>query len=72
MAIIMSTINVHVYTEIQDNFLVASIENWFDDIEVIFQDDNASCHIGKVIKSFLQERLIKSNKQQTIQIKIQL
>ena len=38
MAIITSTINAHVYIEILDNFLISSLENWFGDDEVIFQD----------------------------------
>ena len=36
MVIITSIINAHVYMEIQDNFLILSIENWFGDVEVIF------------------------------------
>ena len=51
-AIIISTINVHVYIEILDNFLFLSIENWFDDDEVIFHDDNKSFLTVKWIKAF--------------------
>ena len=36
MVIIISTINVLVYIEIRDNFLISSIENWFGDDEIIF------------------------------------
>ena len=36
MVIIISTINVLVYIEILDNFLISSIENWFGDDEIIF------------------------------------
>ena len=39
MAIINSIINIHVYIEILDNFLIPTIENWFGNNEVIFQDD---------------------------------
>ena len=42
-------------------FLIPSIENWFGDDEVIFQDDNASCYWVKGIKEFIQERSIKIN-----------
>ena len=45
--IIISTINAHDDIKILDNFLISSIENWFGDDEVIFQDDNASCHLAK-------------------------
>ena len=41
IAIITTTINAHKYIRIQDNFLISSIENLFDD-EVIFQYDDAS------------------------------
>ena len=34
MAIITSTINVYVYIEIGDNFLIPLIENWFGDDEI--------------------------------------
>ena len=59
---ITSTINVHVYLEILDNFLILSIENWFsdDDDEVVIQDDNASCYKAKVFKADLQKKHIKS------------
>ena len=33
---------------IVDNFLIPSIENWSGDDEVIFQDDDASCHSSKL------------------------
>ena len=38
MAIITSTVNTQVSIQILDNFLIPSIENMFDDKEVIFQD----------------------------------
>ena len=38
------TINAHMYIEISDNFLILLIEIWFGDDDVIFLDDNASCH----------------------------
>ena len=45
--------------EILDNFLISVIENLFGD-EVIFQDDNASCHQAKGIQNCLQRMRIKS------------
>ena len=59
MAIIASTINVHVYIKTLDNFLILSIENLFGD-EVIFKDVNEFCHRTKGNKAFLQERHLKS------------
>lgn len=56
MAVVKSSINAQVYIEILDSFLIPSIENMF----VIFQDDNASCHRAKTVKAFLGERLIQS------------
>uniref|UniRef100_A0A3B3S4R3 Tc1-like transposase DDE domain-containing protein n=1 Tax=Paramormyrops kingsleyae TaxID=1676925 RepID=A0A3B3S4R3_9TELE len=60
MAVITSTVNAQVYIEILDNFLILSIESRLGDDEVIFQDDNASCHRAKSVKTFLQERHINS------------
>ena len=42
-----STIIAHVYIKILDNFLILLTENCFGDDEVIFQDDNVSCHRAK-------------------------
>ena len=42
MAINTSTINVHVYFQILDDFLIQLIENWFGE-GVILLDNNASC-----------------------------
>ena len=55
MAIIISTINTHMYINILDNFLIESIENWFGDDEVIFQDDNLSCQRAKRNKAFFRK-----------------
>lgn len=60
MAIITSTLSAQVYIEILDTFLLPSMEEKFGDDEVIFQDDNASCHSAKSVKAFLQERQINS------------
>ena len=56
ISIITSTINTHVYMEILDNFLIPSTENLFGNDEVIFRDNNASCHRIKEIQAFLLER----------------
>ena len=61
MTIIISAINAHGYIKILDPFLISLIENWFSEDEVIFQDDNASCHKVKGIKAFHQEKRIKIN-----------
>ena len=52
MEIISSTINAHVYIEIPDNFLIALIENWFGDDEVILKNDNTSRRGARRIKTF--------------------
>uniref|UniRef100_A0A3B1K6C0 Tc1-like transposase DDE domain-containing protein n=1 Tax=Astyanax mexicanus TaxID=7994 RepID=A0A3B1K6C0_ASTMX len=49
-----------VYIDILDSFLIPSIEQMFGDNEIIFQDDNASCHRAKTVKAFLGERHIQS------------
>ncbi len=48
------------YIEILDTFLIPSEEKKFSDNDVIFQDDNASCHRAKSMKAFLQESHINS------------
>ena len=40
MVVITLTINAHVYVENLDNFIIPSIENWFGDHIVIFENDN--------------------------------
>ena len=60
MAILISIINAHESIEIPDNLIILSIENWFVEDKVIFQDDNASCHSAKGIKAFRRETYIKS------------
>ncbi|KAF7709014.1 hypothetical protein HF521_018071 [Silurus meridionalis] len=60
MTVITSSINAQVYVEILDTFLIPSIERMFGDGSIIFQDDNASCHRAKSVKTFLQERHIMS------------
>ena len=53
MAINILTIDAYVYIEILNNFLILSIENWFGDDEVIFQDNNSFCYRANRIKAFL-------------------
>uniref|UniRef100_A0A3B1IEA9 Tc1-like transposase DDE domain-containing protein n=1 Tax=Astyanax mexicanus TaxID=7994 RepID=A0A3B1IEA9_ASTMX len=60
MTVVNSTINAQVYIDILDSFLIPSIEQMFGDNEIIFQDDNASCHRAKTVKAFLGERHIQS------------
>ena len=59
LAIVISTINTKAYIEILDNFIIPRIENYFVD-EIIFQDDNASCHKAKWTKVSFKERHIES------------
>uniref|UniRef100_A0A3Q3AMG8 Tc1-like transposase DDE domain-containing protein n=1 Tax=Kryptolebias marmoratus TaxID=37003 RepID=A0A3Q3AMG8_KRYMA len=58
MAVITCLINAQVYIDILDTFLIPSIERMFGDDEIIFQDDSASCHRAKTVKTFLDERHI--------------
>ena len=60
MVIITLTFNAHVYSDIQNNFLIPSIENWFGDDEANFQEDNASCH-NKGDSSFSSRKPYKIN-----------
>uniref|UniRef100_A0A3B5QEL9 Transposase Tc1-like domain-containing protein n=1 Tax=Xiphophorus maculatus TaxID=8083 RepID=A0A3B5QEL9_XIPMA len=50
MTVVNSSINAQVYIDILDSFLIPSIEQMFGDDEIIFQDDNASCHRAKTVK----------------------
>ena len=64
MSIINSTINVHVYIEILDNFFIPSIGKKGD------HGNNKSSYGLKVIKAFLQENQTKSmTYQETVWIK---
>uniref|UniRef100_A0A4W6EFN8 Tc1-like transposase DDE domain-containing protein n=1 Tax=Lates calcarifer TaxID=8187 RepID=A0A4W6EFN8_LATCA len=60
MAVITSSINAQVYVDILDTFLIPSIERAFGDDEIIFQNDNASCHRAKTVNTFLEKRHIRS------------
>ena len=62
MTIITSTVNKEVYIQILDNILISTIENTFEDKEVISQDDNVSFYRAKRVKSFLLKRHINSMK----------
>ena len=48
------------YIIILNYFLISSIEDSFGDYQIIFLDDNASCHIVKRIKDFFRERHVES------------
>ena len=62
MAIITLTVNIKVYIQILDNFLIPSIENMFDDKEVICQDENVPSHRAKRVKTFLHDKNINNMK----------
>ena len=53
LAIITTIINVHVHIEILYNFLIPSIENWFGEEKVIFQDNYSSWQTVKEIKAMI-------------------
>uniref|UniRef100_A0A8C5I7Z6 Tc1-like transposase DDE domain-containing protein n=1 Tax=Gouania willdenowi TaxID=441366 RepID=A0A8C5I7Z6_GOUWI len=59
MAVITSSINAQVYVDMLDTFLIPSIERMFGDDDIVYQDDNASCHRAKTVKTFLEERRIE-------------
>ncbi|CAJ0964526.1 unnamed protein product [Ranitomeya imitator] len=59
-AVITASINAQVYVDILDSFIIPSIERMFGDDEMIFQDENASCHRAKIVKTFLEKRHIRS------------
>lgn len=50
--------NVYVYIEILNYFSIPFIENLFGN-EVIYQDNNETCHRQKELKLFLPESYIK-------------
>ena len=54
---ITSKINAHVYIKNREHFLIPLIENWYADNEVIFQDNNLSCHFHKKYCIKLQESI---------------
>uniref|UniRef100_A0A3B3RF17 Tc1-like transposase DDE domain-containing protein n=1 Tax=Paramormyrops kingsleyae TaxID=1676925 RepID=A0A3B3RF17_9TELE len=60
MAIITSSVNAQVHSEILDTFLIPSIKHRFGGDIGIFQDDNESCHRAKSGKGLLQKRYINS------------
>ena len=62
MAVITFSMNAQVYIEIVDTLLIPSIERHIGDDNIIFQDDNASCHREKGAKTLIQERHIMSRK----------
>ena len=41
-----------------DHFLIPSIDNAFGDIDVVFQDNYASCHRAKCVRDFLVDEQI--------------
>ena len=47
--------------KILDNFLIPLIEDWFSDKELIFQNDNASCHRVKAKFVFFSGKGYKSS-----------
>lgn len=58
LAVVKTTVNSQIYIDILDHFLIPSIDNAFGDEDVVFQDDNASCHRAKCVRDFLADRQI--------------
>ena len=58
LAVIKTTVNFRIYIDILDHFLIPSIDNAFGDEDVVFQDDNVSCHRAKYVRDFLADRQI--------------
>lgn len=55
---VKSSIDKDVYIEILDSFLIESIEKLHPDDDFIFQQDNATCHTAKKVKTWLKDRQI--------------
>lgn len=61
LCILYQNVNSESYIHILENFLIPSIEVWFEDSpNFIFQDDNASCHRSKAVKDYLRHNGIKT------------
>lgn len=58
LAVVKTTVNSRIYIDILDHFLIPSIDNAFGDEDIVFQDDNASCHRAKCVRDFLADRQI--------------
>ena len=57
---IIGRINQRDYIDVLEHFFIPSIEDHFGDDDVIFQDDNASCHTANLVKGLLQNRSINT------------
>ena len=58
LAVIKTTVNSRIYIHILDHFLIPSIDNAVKYEDVVFQDDNTSCHREKCVRDFLADRQI--------------
>ena len=56
LAVVKTTVNSRIYIDILDRILIPSIDNAFGDENVVFQDDNASCHRAKRVKDCRADR----------------
>ncbi len=54
MCILNHSVNGQVYEDMLEMLLVPTPENRPDDQTFIFQQDNASCHVAKSVKLWLQ------------------
>lgn len=55
LCILKTTVNSDVYRDILEAFLLPTVEDQFGDTTVTFQDDNAACHRGRIVKAYLHE-----------------
>ena len=52
---VSGTVDSQKYIEILENYLRSSISWYFGDDAVTFQQDNAPCHVSRVVREYLDE-----------------
>ena len=60
LTVIKTTVNFQIYIDILDHFLILLTDNAFGDEDVVFQDDNTSCHRAECVRDFLADKQIAS------------
>lgn len=60
ICLVNGTVNSAAYIDILQTFLLPTVEHQFGDEAVVFQDDNASCHRSRAVKSYLQQVQIET------------
>lgn len=59
--------NLEKYVSVLENFLIARLEDLFQDSDVIFIDGNASCHKSQRVKK-KSENIVPQSDQHAVQI----